>query len=120
MPAPVESAVKRMHPMRSNAPHERYSPKPTRKSGVANKKPNLSSPSTPTSEMSPRSPFFVVARNSVEESASMPPMGATSMWIPASASNGYFSLSRKVLQRRQSNGGSGEMILPSKADLGDD
>ena len=134
MPAPVESAVKRMHPMRSSAPHERYSPKPARR--TAARKQNSSSPSTPTSEHpSPRSPFFVVARNSNEESVSMPPMGVTSMWIPATTTASYSSLSRKVFSRRQSGGGNGaggggagnsnfasfgnEMILPSKADLGD-
>ena len=119
MPAPVESAIKRMYPMRSNAPHERYSPKPTRKA-TAVRRQNSSSPSTPTSENpSPRSPFFVTNR---EESVSMPPMGVTSMWIPATTSS-YSSLSRKVFLRRQSSGGGGgnsnEMILPSKADLGD-
>ena len=110
MPVPVESAVKRMHPMRSSAPHERYSPKPARKQP---KKQTCSSPSTPTSEY----PLWI--RGPFEESASMPPMGVTSMWIPSSnpVVRRSASLSKKVFVGREGCGG--EMILPSKADLGD-
>ena len=103
MPAPVESALKRMHPMRSSAPHEKYSPKPARRSKRTIKSQNSSSPSTPTSEHpSPRSPFFIVSNK--EESVSMPPMGVTSMWIPsATTTASYSSLSRKVSLKRQSS-----------------
>ena len=117
MPVPVESAVKRMHPMRSSAPHERYSPKPARKQSAATaaKKAVCSSPSTPTSEY----PLWIRGPLATEECSSMPPMGVTSMWIPSSnpVVRRSASLSKKVFVGREGCGG--EMILPSKADLGD-
>jgi hypothetical protein len=124
MPLPVESVIKKMHPMRCNAPHERYSPKPVRK--AMSKKKNSSSPSTPTTEGCPLRPFgwrppppssSVVVR--YEESVSMPAMGVTSMWIPsappAARRANFTQLSKKVLRQTEC----GEVLLPSKAEIGD-
>ncbi len=125
MPQPVESAIKHMHPMRENAPHERYSPKPVRRQ-LQQLRRNFSSPSTPTSEYCPpwpkqQQPPVVV--NFPAEPVSMPALGVTSMWIPADPSPRRLSgsgglLSRKVFNRQMSEPLQQQAILPNKG-LGD-
>lgn len=106
MPEPVQSLLRHFTPVQSNAPHERFSPKPVRRFQNLGAKKIASSPSTPTSEFKPF-PGSIRFPRTLSRAFSDPrgnssslsfnrcksltsdltgAIGMTSMWIPVSQS----------------------------------